>query len=331
MSIDAILTQTFADNEHLAPDAADVLPIIRAELDGGRRQHVTRLAPILAAAVIIAVALTVVVARFSTGHSARPADNGLPTVTSDPEAAATAAAQAILRGIALPPGAHASDTEPAALRNGGFTVLSSLQAKASGVWLAPGTVPATVAFARAHPASGFTSNCTCGSPTLRFVNFFNLNESRGIDYVVAPYASGVAIRITVIVPWVPTRPRWTHVAATATSVDVTVQRVRQSGSVGGAPTVTRTLSIDATRRLAAIANSLRPEAPSNCSGPMIRIAATDTLVFHEQARTITFTMNATNCPQFSVEVTGQKRAYLEIGALDSALLRELDLPPDYGH
>jgi hypothetical protein len=61
------------------------------------------------------------------------------------------------------------------------------------------------------------------------------------------------------------------------------------------------------------------------------IAATDKLVFHEPHRTITLTMNATNCPQFTVETTGQKPAYLETGALDAALLRELNLPPNYGH
>jgi hypothetical protein len=61
VNIDEILTETFTDNEHLTPDAAEVLRNIRAELDRGQRQHPTRFAPILAAAVIVVLASIIVV------------------------------------------------------------------------------------------------------------------------------------------------------------------------------------------------------------------------------------------------------------------------------
>jgi len=335
MTIDEILNETFTDHEHLVPDAAGVLREINTRLDRRPRQRLTRLAPFVVAAVIVAVALTAVIVRSTAGHSARPTagvrPTGVrPTGAGGPQTAAKVAARALLRTVPLPPGARAEQRAPAAVKNGPMTELSSLQAEASGTWVAPGTVSATIAFARSHPAPGFRPNCTCGGPALRWVDFSNEDDSRAIEYVVAPYASGVAIKITAIVPWVPTRPRWTYVSAGATSVDVTVERIRRNGSAGGAPTVHRTLGVDAARRLAAVANGLRSQAPSTCLGPVIMIAVTDTLVFHEPGRTITFTMPATNCPQFVVDVTGQKPAYLETGTLDATLLRELNLPPDYG-
>lgn len=332
MNIDETLAQTFADNEHLAPDASDVLRDIRAELDRGRRRSFAELAPILVAAVIIAVALTVLVTRSPAHHASRPADSGLPapTSTTNPESVAEATARATLDGVPLPPGAQATNDAPAILGQGGGLELSSLEAKASGVWLVPGTVPAIVAFARAHPASGFTPNCTCGGRTVKWLDFYNRGQTAAISYTIAPYGTGVAIQITVIVPWVPLRPAWSIVADTATSVDVTVKRIRQIGSTGGAPTVHRTLTAAGARRLANVANLLRPQAESLCVGPVITIAATDTLVFHEPHRTVTFTMGSTNCRQFTVVVNGQKPTYLEVGGLDATLLQELGLPIDYG-
>lgn len=59
-------------------------------------------------------------------------------------------------------------------------------------------------------------------------------------------------------------------------------------------------------------------------------SATDTLKFHEPGRTLTFTLTASNCPQFEVDSAGHTRTYLVTGNLDAAILQELGLPTNYG-
>jgi hypothetical protein len=106
------------------------------------------------------------------------------------------------------------------------------------------------------------------------------DHRRAINYVIQPSGAGVEIGITAIVPWVPDRPSWSSVLASATSGD--------------------------------------------------HDAAPDTLVFHAGGRSITFALPATNCPQFSVHVSGHKTTYVEVGTLDTALLSTLGLPANYG-
>ena len=262
----------------------------------------------------------------SSGSSPAPASILIP----DTAASATAAARAILRSVPLPPGSRSLHNVDAALR-GTELELSSLEANASGVWHVDATLSDAVDFARSHPAPGFTPNCTCGAATVKWIDFYSEGPRRAINYVIESSGSGVAIGITTIVPWVPDRPAWSFVPESVTSVDVTVQRIREAGSVGGAPTVHGTLVADAMNRLRTIANRLQPEAQSNCIGPVILIATTDILVFHVPGHTITFTMAARNCPQFTVETAGNKPTYLEVGGLDTALLDALGLPPNYGH
>lgn len=341
MNINEMLREAFLDNEHRAPDSSQVLQSIRAQLDRKPRRYAL-MAPAFVAAVVIAVALTVALTRPTAHHSAPPAASGSPTSAPAPTlptvsaeipnsvASATAVARTILRSVPLPPGAREVKNVNAGL-NGATLELSSLDANVSGVWRIPGTVSGAVNFALAHPAPGFTANCTCGSATVKWIDFYSQGQRRAINYVIEPSGSGAEIGITAIVPWVPDRPAWSLVPESATSVEVTVQRVRQAGRVGGAPTVHRTLTADAAHRLAIIANQLRPQAESICRGPVIPVAATDILIFHAPERTITFTMFAMNCPQFIVQATGQTTTYLEIGALDTALLHELGLPPNYGH
>jgi hypothetical protein len=343
VNIDDILHRAFRDNEYRAPDSSEVLQTIRAELDGSPRRYAARLAPPLVAVVVIAVALIVVLTRSPTPHTARPgAESPTTTPTTAPRptstsallpnsaASASAAARAILRSVPLPPGAREIHDLNAGL-SGATLELSSLDAKASGVWLIPGTVAAAVDYARAHPAPGFKANCTCGGATVKWIDFYSQERRRAINYVIEPSDSDVQIGITAIVAWVPDRPAWSFVAETGASVDVTVQRVRQAGSTGGAPTVHRTLTAGAARRLATLANHLRPQAKASCRGPVILVAATDSLVFHAPGRTVTFEMSSSSCPQFTVSAGGENPTFVETGALDAALLHELGLPAHYGH
>lgn len=328
------LRATFADHERMAPDPDEVMRGIRAELMHKRKSPAATFAPAMAVAIVLAVALAVVFTRSPGRHPSPPASSRPPVITADPEAVANASARAALNSVTLPPGARATDTSPAGLKFGIGTGLSADQAEASGVWLVPGTVSSVVAFARSHPAPGFITSCTCGGPSTKTISFLDedadYNINREIDYVVAPNGSGVAIRITAIVPWVPNRPDWTYVDRSASSVDVTVQRIRQGGTTGGAPTIHRTLDAQETQRLVKIANSAASEAEYGCLGPFIRIAATDTLVFHEATRAITFTMVSDNCPQFRIDAPGHTPAYVDWKTLDSGLLRQLGLPDDYG-
>jgi hypothetical protein len=314
-----------------------------SELSSMAAQIATRRAPVLVAVVVIAVALILVLTRLAAPDTARPAAESSPTTTTitprptstsasmpNSAASATAAARAVLRSVPLPPGARQINNLNAG-RSGATLELSSLDAKASGVWLIPGTGAAAVDYARAHPAPGFKANCTCGGATVKWIDFYSQEQRRAINYVIEPSGSDVLISITAIVAWVPDRPAWSFVTETGTSVDVTVQRVRQAGSTGGAPTVHRTFTAGAAQRLATLANHLRPQAESSCRVPVILVAETDTLVFHASGRTVTFVMSSSSCPQFTVSAGGEKPTFLEIGALDAALLHELGLPARYGH
>lgn len=342
MRTDRVLHETFVDNEHRAPEASRVLRDIRAELDRNPRRRLSRVAPVFVVAAVVAIAVGILLTGSTQLHSARPSPSSstsAPTSTSSPisttvpntDALATSTARAILRTVPVPPGARALDNVKPAALGGASLQLSSVQAEASGVWRIPLTSSQAVDFARTHPAPGFTPNCTCGGARVKWIDFYSQDRRRAINYVIRTSGAGVEIGITAIVPWVPGRPSWSLIPASATSVDVTVERVRQAGSTGGAPTVHRTLSADATRRLATTANALRPQAESSCRGPAIMIAATDILVFHLREGSITFTLPATNCPQFIVQAPGHKSTYVEIGTLDAALLTALGLPGNYGH
>jgi hypothetical protein len=341
MTNNHVLHETFVENEHRAPDSSQILQSIRAELNRTPHRRVNRLGPLFVVAAVVAIAVGVPLSGSTPHHSARPSASphisgpaltspSVSNVVPNTDALATSAARTILRSVPLPPGARALDHVNPVL-GGASLQLSSLQAVASGVWRVSGTLSTAVDFALTHPAPGFTPNCTCGGAKVKWIDFYSQDHRRAINYVIQASTSGVEIGITAIVPWVPDRPSWSLVPASATSVDVTVQRVRSAGSTGGAPTVHRTLSADATQHLAATANALLPQAESNCRGPMIMIAATDTLIFHADGNSYTFTMPATNCPQFSIQASGHKTTYVEVGTLDTALLTALGLPANYGH
>lgn len=287
----------------------------------------SRLLPALAGAAVIAVAVTTALLAIPNSRT----EHSVPSAPTDPRSAAHAEALAILHGVPLPPGAKPTDDGPTELRRGGVSVVSSREEKASGTWLAPGSVRDAIRFARAHPAAGFEANCTCGGSTVKWVTFLDEKSSRAIDYVIVPFQSGVAIKVTVVVAYVPLRPASTYVAEDASSVAITVERMPQGDATrGGAPTVRRILTGSAVRRLAKVANTARPEAPSTCIGPPPRVVARDILVFHETDRDVTFTMVPSNCPQFAVQAPGHDPAYIESTSLDKAVLHELGLPPDYG-
>lgn len=84
MNAEEILTATFAEHEHLAPDADAVLADLQQQLAGRRRRSITRsLTTLSAAAAVVVLAITVTVIHgTSSPHAASTQSTPLANQTS---------------------------------------------------------------------------------------------------------------------------------------------------------------------------------------------------------------------------------------------------------
>lgn len=342
----------------MQPTEAPQLEAVEA-LDIGLRRRRRPLAPGLAVAAVLALALAVtVLALRGSNHSSglpagsggtQPAGSSLPpgpsvaaqstSAAGDPQAAAQAKIQAALDSAPLPASAVSSDTDLPSVKDGFSTSASPNEVRKSLYWTAPGTVDAAISYLRNHPPAGMMSQSYgSGSDGQQDIEFATTPDDPSgypveLDYYLAPYGSGVALRVDAWTTWVPARPDWSIVPADATSVDLTVVREAYNVDPPGAPTVQRTLTGDALAQLADTLNALPSRAPEGVhSCPAMLVRASELAVFHTPAGDIRVTRQMDNC-SFNATITAPPRtdeAYVSGNDFTEAVLSALGLPSNYG-
>jgi hypothetical protein len=291
------------------------------------------LAPLLVAAVVAAIAVAVAVATSHrpASHAAKPAPPTIPASEPRSKIEAIAFDQRALANVALPPGAQLAErrivVHGASSSDGSPNEVHRLR-----TWTAAGTLEEAIAFVKAHPPAGLRFDCVCGGPHPgpRWM-FFRSDQHHPVevDYNFQTYRGGVAIQVDAWTVWIPTRPDWSYVAGSLTSVDVTVVRKGVQPQYAGAPTVTRTLGGAPAARLAAAFDAL-PVQPryGQLGGPMLPVQASNEAVFHTAHGDVV----ATDATSSQITVTSpahQGTVYLG-GDLQGPVLRALGLPSDYG-
>jgi hypothetical protein len=310
----------------------------------GRRRRYLAAVPVAAAVLVLAVVVTVATNRTGTSRPAAP-DTSVSSQPSTPEAEAMQLIDAAFAAAALPPGAVRVDHELP--MTGQFsTSTSPNEVRRTGWWTAPGTVADVADYISSHRPTDMTVessgsfHSTTTSAAGQTYDFATKAKNGGyaleLDYVIASYQSGVAIRVDTWTVWAPIRPQWSYVPASVTAVDVTVVRSsRTTGSVAlGAPTIRRTLTADAARTLAADMNRLPAVAPDgvhSCPAPLLE--ASDDVVFHTPAGDLRMTKSGT-CSSGVAVTSGQSPAdtvFVRGTDFDKILLSALGLPQNYGY
>jgi hypothetical protein len=195
-------------------------------------------------------------------------------------------------------------------------------------WTAPGSVAGILDHAYAHPPAGFTEkDAGANSVYLR-----NHASTRSLQYDARSFGAGtVRVSVRAGAQWDPVRPFWAYAAGTLSSVDATVIRKGVPGESAGAPTVRRTLAGSAAQRLATLFDSLSAVREENASCPAPLVERLDVVIFHS-ARGVVTVRAGDNClGQATITAPGRSRVvFVEGGRLETALLRALGLPSNYG-
>ncbi len=325
------------------PAAVDADALLARVATRRRRRY---LAPALAAAVVAAIAVPVAV--LLNNHSGTPLANVAPThatklpstgpaTLDDPKGQAIRTAQATIDAATVLPGAARRAHSPLAVLNRPPSIPGAQHVQRTRFWTAPGGVDAAIAYLQAHPPAGFRTDGSGsvggpGVPLNQELDFqagaFGSSNSKSLLYTVAAYRGGVAVRADAQVIWAPVRPSWSYVPDSVTSVDVTV--VRKNPQLHqGAPTVTRTLTADATRSLAATVNRLA-EAPYDMRHcPAAFGEWSDALVFHAGSTTLRVAQTIVGC-EYLTAADGRHKPINLSGDIDHPVLAALGLPDPYG-
>jgi len=297
------------------------------------------LAPALVAIVVAVIAVAVAI-RTDVRGARRPEAHTTttPAGPSNPRLAAMLRINAALASAPLPPGAQRAAH---ALIAGGITTSGSPnEVRVTGWWTAPGDVISIAQYVATHPPTNMTLDSNGSGSTSQFYDF--TSGSRGqqrleVDYEIASYGSGVAIQIDAWTVWAAIRPQWSYVLSTVTTADVSIIRLsRVKGStLLGAPTVQRTLTGEAARRLAAALDALPAVAPEGVhSCPLPPIEASDRVLFNTPSGGIQITRYGGGCT-FDATVTDTRTpartTIIDGGSFDAALLSALGLPTNYGY
>jgi hypothetical protein len=308
------------------------------------------LAPLLAAAAVAAIAVPIALfavrdsgttpSKSPTAGTEAPAP---PPVVADPKGDAIDRITTALDAAPLPPGAVRSDTGLESVVEPLSISMSPNQVRRTSWWTAPGDVSPAIDYMKAHPPTGLKLQGWAGggSDDRQEVDFADSPSDPAsypleIDYDMAPYDGGIAIRIDAWTIWAPNRPEWSFVPADATSVDLTVVRDSLNPDhpdLGGAPMVERTLSGEALTQLADALNALPSRAPEGIHHcPAIFIEAHDVAVFHTPRGNIR--MEHGSFCAWNAVITpppGVDEVYLSGGDFTNAVLAALGLPDNYGY
>lgn len=309
------------------------------------------LAPALAAAAVLAIAVPIAVA-ISRGSGTPTATStaigsGSPTppaTVSDPEGDAIARITAALAAAPLPAGSTEVAHSIAGLDTPFSMSTSPNQVRRTSWWTAPGDVSAAIAYMKEHPPTGMHLQgwASGGSDDRQEVDFADNPSDPAsypieIEYYMAPYQGGIALRVDAVTTWAPSRPAWSVVPGDAASADLTVVRDSLNPDrpeLGGAPTVQRTLTGAALTQLADALNALPARAPEGIhSCPAMLVNARDLAVFHTPAGDIRIVRNGGGCA-FNATITaaaGAGEVYVNGADFTNALLTALGLPKNYGY
>jgi hypothetical protein len=217
----------------------------------------------------------------STGVSGTTStDASFATTAASPQQRAEAAATAILRAFAPPPGAARQAGEPASARHSldypaGYA--AGYEIRKTSWWLAPGQPAALIAWETAHLPRTFTlaSGASSGGPGAipATAQFYELRPvPRGLtgQYLIVSVADlgggKTAIRVDAEVSYQPARPAGEKVPVTATVVTITAVS-GYSGTTSPPPATITTVPV--VRKLAALVNGLQlSTAPPDAPCPM---------------------------------------------------------------
>ena len=312
---------------------------VLARVPRRRRRYI---APALAAAAVIALGITVAIA-FGSGSGDKPVAGNLPSVPSapgvqppSPRAAAIRAADTIIATAPVLPGAARKAEPPLAVLDQPDSIPGAQHVQRTAFWTAPGDVAAALAYYKSHPptdmhASGSSSGAGPDRPSTSSL-YFAADEFRSVQFTLAPFDGGVAVRADAQVLWAPSRATADMVPAPVTSVEVTVVR-KNPQAHQGAPTVQRTLTDDAARALADFVNSMSRAVRTgyvSCPAMLGGEQWSDTLVFHSGDVTTRVVDDMRGCATITFQTRDRKPIELA-GALNSVVLRALGLPTNYGH
>ena len=304
------------------------------------------LAPVLTAAAMVAVAVTIA-ALAGPNTSPRPPSTPFgpvsrsgvtsappPGPVANPQQITARAVTRLLAKVPSLPGAKPVDHAPVPVLRKPMTEWAGNRVHRTRWWLASGSVVDALAYFTAHPAAGTKSSgsSSAGGPngtTEQGLSFAasgpewerpTVYTGLEVDVAVAPAPGGVAIRVDVQAAWLPQRTAAEHIPNDVTSVDVVVVRGDP------AATVRRTLNAADARSLAAVVNGL-PVDVGHISCPLM-VAGSDTLTFHSAAGDVRVDAGTSGC---QVVTVGPRSAHNPAlsggGAVDQAVLRALGLPP----
>lgn len=327
------------------PPAAIDADALLARAPRRRRRY---LPPALAAAAVVAIAVPVGLAlthdsgttqagpRPAVSTPARPRST-VSTLTPHPKAAAMRDLEQLLDRAPLPAGAQRLGHGVAGI-GVPFGTASPNDLDRARFFTAPGTAAAALAYLKTHPLDGMTldfsgSSSGGGTPAVESVTFVSPAKLY-LSYSVAPYRGGAALRVDAQTTWVPNRPRWAFVPDSVTSADVTVIRTAFNAHPQGAPTVRRTLTGTALRRLADAVNGLPSAAPEGVhSCPAALIRSVDLVAFHTPTGDLRVSRNGGGCA-FNATITSppsKRHAYVAGTDFTAAVLSALGLPANYGY
>jgi hypothetical protein len=299
-----------------------------ADFAGRRRSRRQRLAGVgSVVAVVVAVAAATLVLN-GDGQRDAPIRPTLRPVTH-PRADAIERVRTLRKDAPLPPGAQRSRTPIAATRYryGAPGATLDRQIRNTTWWTAPGTTDRVAGYLHEHAPDGM-SGPTSFEPGATW-EAVTLTRATGdepqleLDYAIAPYRSGVAIRMDVWTTWTPKRPNWSYIRGSSVTVDAKVTRHDE-------PAVERTLTGDAVRQLADAINAM-PSIPlvfHSC--PTSSAGVSNSAVFHTSDGRLTVT-GGDGCEPLSISSPEHHDVLIGLGGdFQSALLHALGLPANYG-
>jgi len=304
-----------------APTVADFAARRRS-----RRQRLAGVGSVIA--VVVAVAAATLVLN-GDGQRDAPIRPTLRPVTH-PRADAVERVRALRQEAPLPRGAQRSRTPIAATRYryGAPGATVDRQIRSTTFWTTPGTVQTVAEYLNSHRPQGMEGGGLSFDPDrpwemVQFSRFAVDAPGLELDYAIARYRSGVAIRMDVWTTWAPKRPIWSYIRGSSVSVDVKVIR-------HDVPTVARTLTGDVVRELADAINAM-PSIPLVFHGcPTSSAGVSNSAVFHTSDGALTVT-GGDGCEPLSISSPEHHGVLIGLGGdFQSALLHALGLPANYG-
>jgi hypothetical protein len=300
-------------------------------------------APLIAAAVVLAVVVPVVALRERPALTNAPASSPRTGSTSDqpahPRRAAVRAAETIIAIAPAPPGATSLDAPPVTLNTPGSTP-GAQYVERTRFWSASGTVAAAISYLTSHPPAGmrWSGSGGPGDPATPGTLEFAANAFRSVQYSVVAYHGGTAIRADAQVLWAPRRAAADMVPASLSSVDVVIVR-QDPQRHQDARTVRRTLTGTAARALADFINQLPRAVPTEYPGCPPKLGGeqrTDQLVFHSAGPTVKVVVDLAGCASTTFQAGHRTPIHLSrtfvgvVSGIDHVIMTAVGLPANYG-